>query len=83
MDRTQTLRPSSAMTHPLDPEDTDAAFDGVPKRAPLRERPKPPARVAFLDTKAANTASPVAGNKRGYVKPVQGIQTKGFAQSGQ
>lgn len=74
------------MTHPLDPVECEPAStercDSDLQK--VKGASKPPARVAFLDTKAANAASnTVAGNKRGYVKPVHGIQTKGFAHSGQ
>jgi hypothetical protein len=74
------------MTHPLDPVESEPA--STERRdsdlQKVKGASKPHARVAFLDTKAANAASnTVAGNKRGYVKPVHGIQTKGFAHSGQ
>ncbi|KAH8549542.1 hypothetical protein BGW37DRAFT_429082 [Umbelopsis sp. PMI_123] len=72
------------MTHPLDPVANEPPSTESQDKEPIQGQLKSrkPLGVSFLDTKVANAAVTV-GNGRGYVKPVNGIQTKGFAQSAQ
>jgi hypothetical protein len=74
----------SFMTHPLDPiaNERPSIENQDKESAQGKLGARKGAGVSFLDTKAANATVNV-GNKRGYVKPAHGIQSKGFAQSGQ
>lgn len=71
----------SFMTHPLDPIANEPPSTENQNKESEQGKlvSRKGAGVSFLDTKAANAA----GNRKGYVKPAQGIQSKGFAQSGQ